>query len=227
MLQQTQVSRVVPKYSQWVKRWSNWAALAGAARRDVLQLWSGLGYNRRALFLHELANTLVSDYGGKLPLDREELKKLPGIGEYTSAAILIFAHNADYVAVDTNIRQVLITEFNLSDEITNSALRKIAERAAPRGRSRDWHYALMDYAALGLDTEQKRKISKPRQSQFEGSIRQIRGAIVRQLTVSQRVTIKRVAENLGRTAAETKKAAESLAADGMIRIRANTLTLTD
>ncbi|RME27887.1 MAG: A/G-specific adenine glycosylase, partial [Candidatus Zixiibacteriota bacterium] len=93
MLHQTQVDRVLPRYRAWVRRWPNWRALASARKQDVLAAWSGLGYNRRALYLRDIAHIVVNDYGGQLPDDYHALCRLPGIGPYTANAILIFAFN--------------------------------------------------------------------------------------------------------------------------------------
>ncbi len=90
MLQQTQVDRVVPKYRRWITKWPTWKKLAMATERELLTMWSGLGYNRRALYLGRLAEVVQTQYAGRLPEDPTELTKLPGIGPYTARAILIF-----------------------------------------------------------------------------------------------------------------------------------------
>src|SRR5512138_140412 len=93
MLQQTQVERVIPKYETWIRRWPSWKALAKADNRELLTAWSGLGYNRRALFLGKMAKSIMQDFGGVMPRELAKLEKLPGIGRYTARAILIFAFN--------------------------------------------------------------------------------------------------------------------------------------
>jgi A/G-specific adenine glycosylase len=107
MLQQTQVDRVVPKYEVWLEAYPNWRKLAHASRADVLRLWSGLGYNSRAVRLHALAKLLVEEHNGKLPANEEELRKLPGIGPYTAGAIMVFAHNEPGSCIDVNVRRIV------------------------------------------------------------------------------------------------------------------------
>src|SRR5918912_3330007 len=100
MLQQTQVARVVPRYLAWLERWPSAASLATASRAEVLAAWVGLGYNRRAVALHEAARVVARD---GWPAD---LTTLPGVGPYTAAAVASFAFGAEVAAVDTNARRV-------------------------------------------------------------------------------------------------------------------------
>ena len=120
MLQQTQVERVIPKYRAWIARWPSWRALSGATTREALSAWSGLGYNRRALYLRNMACEITRDFHGRLPREIEGLKRFPGIGEYTARAILIFSDNAPLAALDTNIRQVILCEFDLPGDLSES-----------------------------------------------------------------------------------------------------------
>lgn len=114
MLQQTQVDRVIPKYKEFLKRFPTIEALAQASLGDVLKLWSGLGYNRRAKYLKEMAEVVINGYKGQIPDTYDELRKLPGVGDYTANAILCFAFKKKAPAVDTNVRNVMDQEF-LSD----------------------------------------------------------------------------------------------------------------
>ena len=218
MLQQTQVDRVVPKYLAWVRKWPDWNSLAIATNRELLTMWSGLGYNRRAIFLGRMAKEIVDDYGGKLPQDLTELRALPGIGPYTSRAILIFAFNLPLVTIDTNIRRVLIAELNLPHSISSTELESIALQVLPKGRSRDWHNALMDYGATHMTARKSGVKPLSHQSKFEGSLRQIRGEIIRQLTTQRRVSLANVAKKLGRTIEDVKKAAMGLEKEGVVRV---------
>lgn len=104
MLQQTQVSRVLPKYAQFLSEFPTVVSLSRASLSDVLRLWKGLGYNRRAKFLHEAANTIITQYSGKYPDKEEQLLLLSGLGKYTARAICVFAYNKQLAFVDTNIR---------------------------------------------------------------------------------------------------------------------------
>ena len=149
MLQQTQTSRVVPKYHAFLERFPDFESLASGSLRDVLELWSGLGYNRRAKALKDLAEIVVERFEGKLPNDREELQSLPGIGPYTSGAICTFAFNQPVVFMDTNIRRVYIHFFFPDQEkVRDSDILPLVEGTLVKENPRDWYYALMDYGAL-------------------------------------------------------------------------------
>lgn len=218
MLQQTQVDRVVPKYEAWIARWPDWESLAKATTQQLLRQWSGLGYNRRAVFLGKLANAVVREHGGKLPMSPDALRTLPGIGSYASHAILIFSCNAPLVTVDTNIRRVILHELNLPSSLSDKELAEIAGQLMPRGRSRDWHYALMDYSAVKLPRQLKHISPKTTQSRFQGSLRQIRGEIIRRLTVHRSVSVGVVAKALGRSSEDVGRAAQAMAAEGLVTI---------
>jgi A/G-specific adenine glycosylase len=226
MLQQTQVERVVPKYVGWVKKWPDWRTLAKATNRELLTMWSGLGYNRRALYLGQMARTIVEKHGGVLPQDPEILFTLPGIGPYTSRAILIFAYNRPLVTIDTNIRRVLIHELGLPHSISATALEKVALQILPPRRARDWHNALMDYGAMVLTSRKSGVKSLSRQSKFEGSLRQIRGEIIRQLTTKKRVSLASVAKKLERSMEHVRRAARGLADDRLICVKGNIVEMT-
>jgi A/G-specific adenine glycosylase len=225
MLQQTQVERVRDKYLAWLKQWPNWEALSRASDRELLTAWSGLGYNRRALHLGKLAREICSHFGGELPQDPEELLSLSGVGPYTAHAILIFAFNQPLITIDTNIRRVLLHEFKLAATTPKSDLERLALRVLPKKRSRDWHNALMDYSRLVLPKQIKGLPPVSKQSRFQGSLRQIRGEIVRQLTIKEVVTIGRIARLMNRSEAEVTKAASALANDGVVQLSGKTVRL--
>jgi A/G-specific adenine glycosylase len=179
MLQQTQVKRVILYYEKWIKKWPTIDALASASLPEVLQMWMGLGYNTRAINLHKTARKIVAQFDSDVIEAMKQYKELPGIGRYTSQAVRIFSTNADLVTVDTNIRRIFISEFALPTTITGTELWVIAETCLPRGKSRDWHNALMDYGALHLTAQKTGIKPKTQQSRFEGSDRQIRATILR------------------------------------------------
>ncbi len=181
MLQQTQVDRVIPKYLAWLERFPNFASLAEASVADVLTLWSGLGYNSRAVRLHKLAQEVVATYGGKLPKDPSLLLSLPGIGPYTCKSVLIFAGNADLACIDTNIRRIFISEFGLDPSLSQKELEVFALSVLPRGKSRDWHNALMDYGSQVLTSRKSGVAPVSKQPKFAGSRRMYRGKIVKLL----------------------------------------------
>lgn len=181
MLQQTQVSRVVTYYKQWITKWPTIYDLARASRAEVLKAWMGLGYNTRAVRLHKAAQKIVSEFHGDVGEAMKHYKEVPGVGRYTSQAVQIFAKNTDLVTVDTNIRRIFIKEFHLSEKISDTELWGLAKKCLPKEQSRDWHNALMDYGALRLTTKKTGIKPKTQQSRFEGSDRQIRAQVLRLL----------------------------------------------
>lgn len=146
MLQQTQVDRVIPKWRAFLLVFPTWADLASASTADVIRLWQGLGYNRRAVMLHRLAKSVI-DLGGELPDDIDAMKKLPGIGEYTANAIAAFAfRNADAAPVDTNISRIFRRVFPRHKSDPKS-IQRLAKSIAPED-TWTWNHALMDIGAL-------------------------------------------------------------------------------
>jgi A/G-specific adenine glycosylase len=148
MLQQTRVEAVLPYFERWMARFPSVSALAAATEQDVLSLWEGLGYYSRARNLHKAARLVVSEYGGQLPRDAVSLRKLPGIGRYTAAAIASMAFGQDVAALDGNIRRVLARVFNVEAPADTPSGEKIlwslAEGNLPKGRAGDYNQALMD-----------------------------------------------------------------------------------
>ncbi len=181
MLQQTQVDRVIPYYEQWTTKWPSVQDLAKAQRKDVLKAWMGLGYNNRAVNLHKTAGIISSIYGGNVLCALEHYELLPGIGPYTAHAVRIFAANEGIATVDTNIRRILIHEFRLDKKMPDKQLWSVAEQCLPKGKSRDWHNALMDYGAMHLTSRKTGIKPKTQQSRFEGSDRQLRARILKRL----------------------------------------------
>ncbi len=218
MLQQTQVSRVVPKFSEFMKTYPTIESLANSETKSLLQVWSGLGYNRRALWLKEAAKQIVEN--GGFPQSVRELHKLKGVGPYTSRSILIFAFNQDLAAVDTNIRRVLIASGFADEETSDTELQAIADDVLLRGRSRDWHNALMDYGSLMLTARRTGISPMTKQSCYEGSSRQIRGAIIRALTTVDDVNLETLRGMLDCEveAAELKLIIDRLASEGLVEM---------
>ena len=185
MLQQTQVSRVLPKYQEFMAKFPTIQDLAAAPLSEVLAAWSGLGYNRRAKFLHAAAQMVVRDFGGELPDSQQELIKLPGVGVNTAGAILSYAFNRQVVFVETNVRTVFIHHFFADkDGVDDKELLPLVEQACDAEHPREWYWALMDYGThlkqtVGNKTKQSKHYA--RQSKFEGSRRQIRGHILKRL----------------------------------------------
>lgn len=185
MLQQTQVERVMPFYKNFLKKFPTVKVLAEAPLSEVLKAWQGLGYNRRAKMLHQTAKEIVGKHKGKFPKNAEELESLPGVGPYTARAVAAFAYNQDVIFIETNIRTVITHHFFPKKKVvSDTEIVKKLEEVFPRGKSREWYSALMDYGAFlkrsGVQINKKSK-HYTKQSEFRGSLREARGAILRQL----------------------------------------------
>jgi A/G-specific adenine glycosylase len=188
MLQQTQVDRVVPKFNAFIERFPDVYALATASLADVLTLWNGLGYNRRAKFLHDSAQVIVDTFGGHIPATESELRSLPGIGPNTAAAILAYGFNQPTGFIETNIRTVYFQHyFEDSHTVTDDQLRTVVAETVDTEHPREWYWALMDYGHY-LKRQGAGQIDKSahykKQSPLDGSVRQVRGQIIRALTKS-------------------------------------------
>jgi A/G-specific adenine glycosylase len=150
MLQQTQVERVLPLYEAFVERFPAFAALAAADAADVLRAWRGLGYNSRALRLHQLARVVVVDHAGVLPREQDVLRTFPGIGPYTVAAIRAFVFDESDAALDVNVRRVVhrvLFGLEYPRVVTDGVLDACARAAVPDRRGHDWNSAMMDLGA--------------------------------------------------------------------------------
>lgn len=185
MLQQTQVGRVLPKYQQFIKLFPTIQTLASALLGEVLAAWSGLGYNRRAKFLHAAAQKVVNDYAGQLPDTLEDLVALPGVGRNTAGAILAYAYNRPVVFIETNVRTVFFHHFFADrTDVDDRELQPLVQLTCDTEHPRQWYWALMDYGThlkqtRGNNVSQSKHYA--RQSKFEGSRRQIRGRILKHL----------------------------------------------
>jgi A/G-specific adenine glycosylase len=186
MLQQTQVARVRPKFEEFLVAFPNVAALAAAPLSQVLKAWSGLGYNRRAQYLHRAATQIMQEYGGELPRTQAGLERLSGIGPNTAGAIIVYAYNQPAVFIETNIRTVYIHHFfaNHAGLVADRDSVPIIQETLDHERPREWYWALMDYgthlkATAGNTNKRSRHYTK--QTTFQGSRRQIRGHIIKLL----------------------------------------------
>lgn len=182
MLQQTQISRVIPKYKGFLQKFPILYILAVARINSILKTWSGLGYWRRALYLKETAKTILKKYKGKFPKDPKVLETLPGIGHYTARALACFAFGNCQAFLDTNIRRVYLHFFfPKRKKVSDKEILKIAQKAVWKKNPREWHYALFDYGAMVLKDKNINKRSKHyhKQSKFKGSFRSFRTKVVR------------------------------------------------
>jgi A/G-specific adenine glycosylase len=174
MLQQTQVDRVIPKFNYFMEMFPTIRDLAAAPLANVLTTWSGLGYNRRAKYLHEAAKKIAIDFHGTIPDSYQRLVSLPGIGPNTAGAILAYSFNKPIVFIETNIRTVYFYHyFEDQSQVTDSELREVVERTIDHEHPREWYWAMMDYGS-----------SLKKQAPLKGSLREIRGQILKILAVS-------------------------------------------
>ena len=188
MLQQTQVPRVLKYWPRFLALFPTVDALASASNADVLEQWQGLGYNRRALALKRSADICSVEYGGRMPDTYEELLALPGIGPATAAGIMAFAYQKPGVYLETNIRSVFIHEFfPESKKVSDRQLAPLVQRCCSLERPREWYYALLDWGAWLKSTgvnPNRRSSAYTRQSSFEGSHRQKRSFLLREVLAS-------------------------------------------
>ena len=189
MLQQTQVDRVVPKFNAFIEQFPDEATLASASLGDVLRLWSGLGYNRRAKYLHEAAKQIVAVHEGQFPTAYDEIMALPGVGQSTAGAITAYAFNQPIAFIETNVRTVYFHHFfNDEVQISDSELKKLLEKTIDRQHPREFYWALMDYGTW-LKKNHSSYLAKSKhykkQSPLKGSIREVRGKILRLLAEKQ------------------------------------------
>lgn len=201
MLQQTQVDRVVPRWTEFCTRWPTPADFAAAPAADVLAAWQGMGYPRRVLNLHRAAAQVVELHGGELPADLDALLALPGVGPYTARAVRAFAFEADAAVVDTNVGRVLARR--AGERLTPRGAQQAADDWLPTGKAWLWNQTLLDVGATvcrpvpdcvacpvaagcawrggaggGADPADGSAAVSRKQGKFDGSLRQARGAVM-------------------------------------------------
>jgi len=226
MLQQTQVDRVIPKYKGFIRAFPNFKQLATSPRSEVLRLWSGLGYNRRALNLHKTAKIVSEKYHGRLPRDKEALLQLPGIGNYTASAVRVFAYNISDVMIETNIRTVFIHYLFINKyiigaerKVSDTELLPLIAKTLNTKNPRAWYWALMDYGVyikktIGNVNVQSRHYTK--QPKFEGSNRQLRGNILKTL-VQKPVTLAELIKTIKKPEIKIVQTLTELEKEGFIK----------
>lgn len=170
MLQQTPVSRVLPVHAQWLARWPSPADLAAEPTGEAIRMWGRLGYPRRALRLHAAATAIVERHDGDVPAELEQLRALPGVGDYTAAAIAVFAFGRRHAVLDTNVRRVLARAVAGQEVPPTSVSRGERVRAAdllpePDGDAATWSIALMELGALVCTANRPRCADCPLQDQ--------------------------------------------------------------
>ena len=231
MLQQTQVVRVAPKFVAFTERFPTVQAMAAASLGDVLGLWSGLGYNRRAKFLWQAAVAITTDFDGHFPRTPADLQKLPGVGPNTAGAIMAYAYNQPVIYLETNIRTVLIhhffqNELAIPDKTLRAVLKQIVWQLELSEMSpREFYWAMMDYGAYLKQTVgnlNRASSSFVKQSTFHGSRRQVRGQVIRLLT-ERKYTIDELVKTLSDERAVS--VIDDLVSEGLLQKRGQMLSL--
>ncbi|NJD37346.1 MAG: A/G-specific adenine glycosylase [Geobacter sp.] len=221
MLQQTQVDRVIPKYLAFIEKFPDPRTLADTPLPELLAAWQGLGYNRRALNLQRAARITAEQWGGNIPDDPQLLQQLPGIGPYTACAVCAFAFNRPLVFLETNIRAVLLHFFFGGQQgVTDKQLLPVAEAVLDRKNPRNWYNALMDYGS-----DLKRRFPNPSrrsrhhtiQSRFEGSDRQVRGAVLRLLLEGRGLPVVTLQQELAVETGRLQRILAGMLRDGLIQ----------
>jgi len=221
MLQQTQTYRVAPKYEQFIELFPDFSTLAHAPLRYVLSAWQGLGYNRRGMYLQQIAQRVMQEFHGKLPSDPEILQTFPGIGLNTAGSICAFAFNKPVIFIETNIRTVFLhTFFKDVIQVHDKELLPLIASTLDHENPREWYYALMDYGVLlkrlypNPSRKSKHHIT---QSKFEGSDRQIRGKIIKVLTEQQCLMYGQLLAYINKEPERVQRIVQQLCADGLIQ----------
>ena len=227
MLQQTQVERVIPLYKKFIQRFPTAKKLAAAPLAEVLKSWQGLGYNRRAKMLRVAAKELAARSASTV----SELEALPGVGPYTARAVAAFAWNKDVVFVETNIRTAVIQHFfSEREKVSDKEIEEVLAQALPKGKACTWYSALMDYGAAlkrsGVSHNAKSK-TYAKQSKFAGSLREARGAVLRELALGA-ASPARLADLLGsKRRAQMRAALRALWTEGLVKKDGENYMLAD
>lgn len=241
MLQQTPVDRVLPVWAQWMDRWPTPTALASAPMSDALRAWGRLGYPRRAQRLHQSAVAITERHNGEVPSDLAALRQLPGVGDYTAAAILAFAFGRRSIVLDTNVRRVIFRTLEGVDQPPAHITSKERERAAalwPAAdrRSARWSAAVMEFGALVCTARRPSCDACPvrrscawtaagrpvtqgtgrRQAEYAGSDRQARGSILAILRENPGPVTASAIEAAWPEPAQRARALDALMADGLV-----------
>lgn len=240
MLQQTPVSRVLPVHQAWMARWPAPADLAAAGVGDALRAWGRLGYPRRALRLHAAATAIVLEHCGDVPTSLEALRSLPGVGDYTAAAVASFAFGQRHAVLDTNVRRVLARHRSGSaypGSGVTVAERRLAESLLPPSpaRAARWGVAVMELGALVCTAAAPRCEACPvaadcvwrlagspahvgtrRRQAWTGTDRQCRGRLLAVLRDATGPVPRTLLEQVWPDAAQRDRCLASLVTDGLV-----------
>ena len=224
MLQQTQVERVKAKFAQFLVAFPTLAYLAAAPLEELLRVWQGLGYNRRAIALKRCAEEISNHFAGHFPTTISDLESLPGIGAYTARAVSAFAFGVAEPFIETNIRTVFIHFFfHGREKIADRLIMPLVSATLDHANPREWYYALMDY---GVTLKQlhpnpgRRSSHHVRQSPFKGSNRELRSRMLRAILDQPGITARELADALTAERVQVEKNLTALAREGFVEKRA-------
>ncbi|MFF2275102.1 A/G-specific adenine glycosylase [Agromyces sp. NPDC058126] len=241
MLQQTQVDRVIPRWEAWIRRWPTPASLAAEPAAEAVRAWDRLGYPRRALWLHRAAVEIVERHGGEVPHELDELLALQGVGPYTARAVAAFAFGARVPVVDTNTRRVIARSVDGNAEpAPPSTAKDLAAMSAllpePPHEARVFNAGAMELGAIVCTARAPRCEACPindrcawllagspaydgprksKQARFEGSDRQVRGLVMRELRAAHRPVTRAEISGVWADAGQLERAISGLVADGL------------
>lgn len=200
MLQQTQVERVKVKYAEFLGAFPDLVDLARAPLNELLPVWQGLGYNRRAIALKRCAEEITNRFNGRVPESIPELESLPGIGPYTARAVAAFAFDIPVPLIETNIRTVFIHFFfHGREQVADREIMPLVAATLDRDKPREWYYALMDFGVLLKQLHPnpgRRSSHHVRQTPFKGSNRELRSRMLREIMKQPGITLRQLAELL-------------------------------
>lgn len=245
MLQQTQVDRVRTKYDEFLKKFPTVTVLAKAPLGEVLRVWSGLGYNRRAKYLHECAKKVAAEYAGKFPATFKELTALPGIGMSTAGALLAFSFGEEAPMIDTNVRRILTRVFFPQCQgvaltlPSDKELYAFASALIPKGKGRAWNYAMLDAGATRCTARNHSPecpfvplhgkvgdfVYKKPQKKFKESRRYYRGQILKLLATQHILDVHTLPEIFKKTDEEILSIVDDLEKERLILRRADRIML--
>ncbi len=231
MLQQTQVERVTTKFPEFIRAFPDFASLASAPLEDVLLVWQGMGYNRRAIALQKCAIRVMTEYQGILPAEVDILVTFPGIGRATASSIAAFAFNIPVVFIETNIRRVFIHFFFAGYEtISDAEILPVVKKTLYCENPRIWYWALMDLGSAlrkTITNPNRRSAAYTKQAPFAGSDREIRGKLLKILLAEKYLVKDEVAIRLKEEKQKVRKILRMLEAEGFIKTRGNKFVLAE
>lgn len=230
MLQQTQTNRVSQKFLEFIKKYPDFYSLANASNENILKIWQGLGYNRRALALKIIAKKVIEEYNDILPDSIDVLKTFPQIGNNTASSIVTFAYNKPTYFIETNIRRVYIYFFFPNKlKIDDKDIMEILKNTIDINNPRKWYYALMDYGVMLKKSHpelHKRSKHYKKQSKFKGSNRQIRGLIIKRLLEEKKMIKEELIKILGFSEKRTINIIKQLEDEGFLIIKDKEITIS-